>query len=102
MKSSVFWPIMSGSPVEVNRNFGGTRHLHLQDWGVSQARNQHEAGIKSHICHNVCFAKFEPVLTEREFYIPLSGNRSTSLCKGQEKAGKSRDIIRLPHMSSAA
>jgi hypothetical protein len=44
MKSSVVWDITLCSPVEVNRRFGGTSRLHLQN--RSNARNQHEAGSK--------------------------------------------------------
>jgi hypothetical protein len=44
MKISIFWDVMSCSPLKVNRRFGGTCRLHLQGWRISQARNQHEAG----------------------------------------------------------
>jgi hypothetical protein len=35
-KSSVFWDIMSCSPLKVSRHFGGTCHLHLQVCGIKQ------------------------------------------------------------------
>jgi hypothetical protein len=46
VKSSVFWDITLCSPLKVNRRFGGTCHVHLQCWRISQARNQCEAGGK--------------------------------------------------------
>jgi hypothetical protein len=44
MKNSVFWDITPCSPLEVNKRFGRTYRLHLQCRGVSQGRNQPEAG----------------------------------------------------------
>jgi hypothetical protein len=32
--------------LKVNRRFGGTYRIHLQEQIISQARNQHEAGSK--------------------------------------------------------
>jgi hypothetical protein len=46
-KSSVFCNITPCSPLEVNRHFGVTYHLHLESRGVSQSRNQHKASIKT-------------------------------------------------------
>jgi hypothetical protein len=46
LKSSVFWDIMSCIPLKVNRRFGGTYRLIIQDRRISQARNQCEAGRK--------------------------------------------------------
>jgi hypothetical protein len=43
LKSSIFWAIMSCSPLQVNRRFGGTYHLYLQGRKVSQERNQRKA-----------------------------------------------------------
>jgi hypothetical protein len=43
-KSYMFWNITPCSPVKVNRRFGGIYRLHPQGRGLSQARNQHEAG----------------------------------------------------------
>jgi hypothetical protein len=40
MKSTIFWDIRSCSPMSVNRRFGGTYRLHLQDRRISRARNQ--------------------------------------------------------------
>jgi hypothetical protein len=40
MKSYVFWGIMSGSPLKVNRRFGGTCRLHIQGLKINQAKNQ--------------------------------------------------------------
>jgi hypothetical protein len=37
MKNPVFWDIMPCSPFKVTQHFGGTCHLHLQDWRISQA-----------------------------------------------------------------
>jgi hypothetical protein len=51
IKSSVFWDIRSCGPVKVNRSFGWMYRLHLQDWGVSQIRKQHEAGSKHRVQH---------------------------------------------------
>jgi hypothetical protein len=31
MKSTIFWDITPGSPLNINRRFGGTYRLHLQD-----------------------------------------------------------------------
>jgi hypothetical protein len=46
MESSVFWNVMPCSLVKVNWHFRGTYHLYLQDWRVSKARYQQEAGDK--------------------------------------------------------
>jgi hypothetical protein len=47
MKSSIFWDIITPcSLLKVNRCFGGTFRLHLQNWRTSQARNQHDTGSK--------------------------------------------------------
>jgi hypothetical protein len=43
LKSTTFWYIMQCSPLKVNRRFGGTYRLHLQDWRISRARNQRES-----------------------------------------------------------
>jgi hypothetical protein len=56
LKSSIFWDITLYNPLRVNQRFGGTCCLLLQDWRVSKARNQHEAG-----------SKFS------EFQVPLNG-----------------------------
>jgi hypothetical protein len=40
MKSSIFWDITPCSPLKVNRRFGGTCRLHLQDRRISRERNQ--------------------------------------------------------------
>jgi hypothetical protein len=37
MTSYVCWDITQCSPLRVNGRFGGTHHLHLQSWRVSQA-----------------------------------------------------------------
>jgi hypothetical protein len=50
-KSSIFWDITPCSPLKVNRSFGETRCLHLQERRTSQARNQHEAGGKHSLLH---------------------------------------------------
>jgi hypothetical protein len=46
VKSSIFWDIMLCSPLKLNRRFGGTCHLHLQDRRISQATNRLKAGGK--------------------------------------------------------
>jgi hypothetical protein len=40
IKSTIFWDITRCSPLNVNRSFGGTYRLHLQNRRISQARNQ--------------------------------------------------------------
>jgi hypothetical protein len=45
MKSFIFWDISSCSPLKVSRHFRETCRLHLQGWRISQARNQHQAGV---------------------------------------------------------
>jgi hypothetical protein len=40
MKISIFWDITPCSPLKVNRRFGRTYRLHLQDRSISQVRNQ--------------------------------------------------------------
>jgi hypothetical protein len=46
MKSSIFLDITPCNPLKVNRRFGGTCRLHLQERRISQARNQLEADSK--------------------------------------------------------
>jgi hypothetical protein len=46
MKSSIFWDITPCSLLKVNRRFGGTYRLHLQDRRISEARNQYETCSK--------------------------------------------------------
>jgi hypothetical protein len=46
MKSSIFWDIMSCSPLKVTPRFGGTCRLHLQIRRMSQTTNEREAGCK--------------------------------------------------------
>jgi hypothetical protein len=46
LNSSVFWDITLSSALEINRCFGGTICLYLQDRRISQARDQNEAGSK--------------------------------------------------------
>jgi hypothetical protein len=43
LQSSIFWNITPCSPLDVNRRFGGTYHLHPQGRRISQARNQRES-----------------------------------------------------------
>jgi hypothetical protein len=43
-RNSVFWEITSCSPLKVNWRFGGTYRPHCRSRGISQARNQREAG----------------------------------------------------------
>jgi hypothetical protein len=42
MKSSVFCNIMPCSPLKLNRHFGGTYRLHLQDRRIDRTRNQRD------------------------------------------------------------
>jgi hypothetical protein len=46
MKSSVFWDITPCSSLKVNRCFGGTCRLHLQDRIISQERDNNKASRK--------------------------------------------------------
>jgi hypothetical protein len=48
-KSYIFWDITPCSPLRVNRHYGGTCRLHLQDRRISQARNQRK-GCGSACC----------------------------------------------------
>jgi hypothetical protein len=43
LKSTIFWDITPCSPLKVNRCFGGTYRLHLQDRRIRRARNQWQA-----------------------------------------------------------
>jgi hypothetical protein len=45
MKSYTLWDITPRNPLKVNRRFGETYRFCLQGPRISQARNQHEAGI---------------------------------------------------------
>jgi hypothetical protein len=56
MKSSILWDITPCSPLKIKWCFGGICRLHLQDWRLSQARNQHEAGSKQ----GLLFLLFNP------------------------------------------
>jgi hypothetical protein len=52
MKIIIFWDITPCSPLKVNWRFGRTFRLLLQGRGISQSRNQREAGGKqSSPCH---------------------------------------------------
>jgi hypothetical protein len=44
LKNTMFQDKMPCWPSKANRRFAGIRHLHLQDWTVSHAKNQHEKG----------------------------------------------------------
>jgi hypothetical protein len=43
MKSTILWDITPGSPLKVNRRFGGTYRIHLQVRKIRRARYQHES-----------------------------------------------------------
>jgi hypothetical protein len=51
MKSTVFWDITQCSPLKVNRRFGGTCRLHLQDARINVAMLStcFQAGILLHL-----------------------------------------------------
>jgi hypothetical protein len=44
MHISIFCDITPCTLLKINRRFGGSYGLHLQDIRISQTRNQHEAG----------------------------------------------------------
>jgi hypothetical protein len=46
MKTYVFYDMTQFSPLKVNQRFERTFRLHLHDGGITQARNQREAGNK--------------------------------------------------------
>jgi hypothetical protein len=46
MKSYIFWAIMTCSSLKLNRRFGGTCCLQLQDPKINQSRHRHEADSK--------------------------------------------------------
>jgi hypothetical protein len=43
LKSTILWDITPCSPLRVNRRFGGTYRLHLQDRKIGEAKNQRES-----------------------------------------------------------
>jgi hypothetical protein len=43
MNNSVLWDLTPRNPLKVNRRFGGTCRLHLQDRKINQGRNQRES-----------------------------------------------------------
>jgi hypothetical protein len=49
MKNSVFWDTTLCNPSKVNRRFGLSFRLYLQDRRIRHARNQREAGSKPRI-----------------------------------------------------
>jgi hypothetical protein len=57
VKNFIFWDITSCSPLKVNRCFGGTCCLHLQDRRINQARNLLEVRWQSEqsACRNFGF-----------------------------------------------
>jgi hypothetical protein len=50
LKSTIFWDITPCSPLNVNRSFGGTYRLHLQDRRISRARNQLVSRWQAELC----------------------------------------------------
>jgi hypothetical protein len=46
IENPICWDIMPCSPLEVNRRFRGTCHLHLEGRTMNRARNQHGTGSK--------------------------------------------------------
>jgi hypothetical protein len=49
-KSTIFWNMMSCSPLKVNWCFGGAYHLHLCGWITSETRYQHDRW-QTGLCH---------------------------------------------------
>jgi hypothetical protein len=50
MKSTIIWDITPFSPFNINRCFGGTYRLHLQERIISRARNQCESRWQAELC----------------------------------------------------
>jgi hypothetical protein len=50
LKSTILWDITPYSPLNVNRHFGGTYRLHLQDWKISRSRNHRESRWQEKLC----------------------------------------------------
>jgi hypothetical protein len=50
MKRSIFWDIMSCSPLNVNRRFGGTCRIHFQGLRTIQASKQAMLSTYFHVC----------------------------------------------------
>jgi hypothetical protein len=57
------------SILEVNRYFWGTCHLHLQGQRISQARNQHKAGIKQSLIKLVSCLAYSLTLKMEEIFL---------------------------------
>jgi hypothetical protein len=55
MKSNIFWDITPCSPLNVNRRFGGTYHLHLPGRRINRARNQCESRWQTWLCFHPDF-----------------------------------------------
>jgi hypothetical protein len=48
-KTTTFWDITPCSMMEVNRRFGGTYRLHIQDQGISQAGSKQILGSRPYV-----------------------------------------------------
>jgi hypothetical protein len=70
MKSCIFWDITPRSPLNVNRRFGGTYHLHLWGRKISRGRNQGESRWQGGLlCLSQAFTSVDFQWTTRR-YIP--------------------------------
>jgi hypothetical protein len=75
--STIFWNVMSCNPVEVHLCFGGTYRLLPQGRRVSEARNQHKAGVCRRLLLVSCLAysstlmveEIRPFETSMNFYV---------------------------------
>jgi hypothetical protein len=57
LKSFVFWDTLPYSSLKLNRRFGGTCRLYLENGRISQARKQCESGWQD--LHNHHYEKFK-------------------------------------------
>jgi hypothetical protein len=65
--SCVLWGNKTCSTLKVNWTFGGTCHLHFQIWGTSQAREQHDVGIKRNLPskHQLTFTGLHGIVSQK-------------------------------------
>jgi hypothetical protein len=92
LKSYNFLDIMACSPVEVSRHFRGTCHPHLQDWGTSQTRNQHEESRYtcaffvsfSYLVYSSSVKMQVTYFSLHQWHIPEDGTLHNSLCENHK------------------